>query len=157
MEVLDVITLFGILGVISTIGMVLIFRIIPRKSPKKVMESELLRLQKAYSLTVDEVIARNQALNKSIQSENNRLRKELAGGDDEEEEIPLPPELLAPIAKKLNMQPAQMETLLNSPQVKKLLKGNKDILPMILPLLGGLGGNNQQGNEVYSQNQVSQY
>jgi len=150
MELFDTITLFGVLGVVSTIGMVLIFRLIPRKSPKKIMESELLKLQKAYSITVDEIIARHQALNKSIQSENNRLKKELSGDSEDGEEETVDISSLLPLVKGIfpQMDETQLMALANMPQVKKLL-GNKKNLEMIsglAPLLKGMTKPNEVQN-----------
>jgi len=144
MELIDSITLFGILGVISTISLVLIFRLVPRKSPKRVMESELLRLQKAYSLTVDEVIARNQALNKSIQSENNRLRKELSAEPEEEDEQ-LDPAILSQIEKEIGIPKEQLALLAEMPQVKKMLgkNPNKTIMQYAPLLKNFIGKKNE--------------
>lgn len=84
MELFDVIALIGVLGVISSIVFVLIFRIVPRKTPKRVAEDSVTRLIQANSRLTEEYEARQKAMNKSMQSELNRLRKEMEGNLDED-------------------------------------------------------------------------
>jgi hypothetical protein len=154
MEILEFITVLSVLGVVSGTVIVMLIRVIPRKTTKRVAEDSVTRLINANSRLTEEYEQRQKALNKSLQSENQRLRKELGGEGEEEEEEQIPPELLAPIAQKLNMKPDQMAQLLASPQVKKLLKGNKDLLPLLPTLLGGLGGQQNQQSNQYPQGMV---
>ena len=88
---------------------------------------------------------REKAARKSLNSELNLLKKE-SSNEEEDDELPIPPEMLEPIAKKLNMQPQALAAFVMSPQGKKLLKQYKDLLPALPALLGGLG-NGQQNNQ----------
>jgi len=108
MELYDLVALFTVLGVVSGIIIVLIFRIIPQKSPKKQAESELIRLQKAYSSTVEEIIQRKDAQIKSVNSENNRLRKELLGNEGEEDSGDVPWEVISAGAQQAGIPAAML-------------------------------------------------
>ena len=144
MELVESITIITVLGAVLGSVLLVVFRLYPRKTAKKQVEDSLTKTIRANSELTAEYEKRQQALLKSVQAENTKLRKELAGPVGEDEEEGIPPELLEPIAKKFGINPMQIQQLIENPKIKKMLKGNKDLLPLLPTLLGGLGNNNQQ-------------
>lgn len=147
MEIIEATVILSVLGAVLSGVMITIFRLFPQKTAKKALDRTIIDNNKIIQEQIDGIKQRYES---ELRSKAKRI-KDLEGPETDEEEMPIPPELLAPIAKKLNMQPAALMAFVNSPQGKKLLKQYKDLIPAIPALLGGLG--NGQGN---NQNQVPQ-
>lgn len=154
MELTEVLLILGVLGTVSSVIMFAISRMITPKKARNAADATSAQLYKTIQSQMDDVTKLKDSQIKSQQNRINYLDKQLNSGEEEEEELPIPPEMLEPIAKKLNMQPAALLAFVNSPQGKKLLKQYKDLLPALPALLGGLGNGQGQNNQVQQSQQM---
>ena len=149
MELIEFGVIAMVLGVISGVILFVFDRKNPAKKAKNSIYESIKQLNEVKDAQITEILDRNMTELRSVKASLKAKEKELASPTEEEEEE-IPPELLEPIAKKLNMQPQQLSMLLQSPQVKKMLGGKlkPEMIGMILPLLGGLGQQKQDPNQV---------
>lgn len=148
MELIEAITVFGVLGVISTVIMLYIYRVVPQKSPKRQLERGLVDLQKTYSSTVEEILAHKSAHMKSIAAENNRLKKEMFPVDDDGQPVKesVPWETIAAGAEQMGIPSAVL--LPFKKQILQYTKGMsiEEIQQAAKSFSGLLGGNRPQQN-----------
>jgi len=151
-EVLEFITVLSVLGVVAGTIIVMLLRVIPRKTTKRVAEDNLTRLLTANSRLTEEYEKRQQALLKSVQSENNRLRKELSPVDEDGEPIKenVPWEVIAAGAEQMGIPSAML-----IPFKKQILQYTKGMsieeiqqsAGSIKGLLGGKGSGQNTQNQ----------
>lgn len=151
MEVFDFIAVMSVLGVVSGVGIALIYRVIPRKTTKRVAEDSLTRLLRANSTLTEEYEERQKMMHKSLQQENIRLRKQLDDTPEEEKEG-LSFDQIKALAQSQGINPI----LLEIPQVKSLVqdftkgKSAEEItstLQGLLQLYKQQGGGGQSGSQ----------
>ncbi len=152
-------SLFELIAVASipSIGLASIFAIAKYKvnstsrSMKKGNQDAILEhYQTLQTINEDQKVTINQMRGKITQFV--KKINELDGmGEPQEDQIHnlMPPELLAPLAQKLNMTSESLTGILESPQAKKFLgsKDNQELIKIVLPLLASkLGSSKSQGS-----------
>lgn len=157
MELLEMVTIFVVLGVVSGTVLVVIKRLIPQKTAKKSADLELKRTIEANSLLTQEMEQRQKALTKSKDQEIQRLRRELNPIDEDGSPIKevVPFETIMAGAQQMGIPSAVL--LPFKKDIMKYTKGMSieeisQLATQFSGLLGGKGlGQNQEKKSEYQE------
>lgn len=147
MEFLEFIALLSVLGVVSGTIIMVLWRVLPRKTAKKSAEDSVTRLIKANATLTEEYEKRQQAMLKSVQNENRQLRKELYPTDEDgqpkKEDVTL--EQVMPLLQQSGIDPMLISGLsLFKKDVDKFLKGKSpEEIAQLAKTVQGLFANRQ--------------
>lgn len=147
---------------IPTLGLASIFIIAKFKlnKPARTMKSQnqdaiLDHYQTLITINEDQKTTINQIRGKLTRAieKIGQLDGTMEDTEDQTKSI-ITPELISPIAKKLNMSPENLIGLLDSPQAKKFLgsKDNQELIKIVLPLLASKLGSSQSETSVQESN-----
>jgi len=151
LELLDFYSLIAVLGTLSTVAMIGIFRLKPSKSAQKAGSDGVKEMYSVYNDQVKDVIKIKDAQIQRLMAKNRELDPV---NEDNSTKEPINLDSLAPILQQRGINPALLKNPIVNKLIRKYTKGmGLDEILAVVDQLGILKGNKQSEGQTLSNEQ----